>query len=196
MWNEYYDEPHALGLMRLTGGHRGYFYANEQQETVPDEENQEQVKYRYDIYLIDDVRKYKDDLAVAKSIMLGKIADYDSSDNVNRIYVKALVGGKEVTIPYWRDRDDRNALKRSAEAVKAAGRTTYVLELGSEYPSLEVDVDKLLSDLDLWEVYAQDCYCDTADHQRNVLALSTAEEVCKYDYKAGYPEIPTFDFSE
>lgn len=136
------------------------------------------------------------DVEAARSLLRELIAEYDKSDAVNRINVKAAVGGQTVTIPYWRDRDDRNALKRSAEAVKAAGRTTFVLELGAEHPSLEVDVDRLLADLDQWEVYAQDCYVATANHQRAILQLESAEEVCKYDYKSGYPEMPVFDFTE
>lgn len=118
---------------------------------------------------------------------------YKDGGKVNRILIKTKVGESEMTIPYWRNRNDRACLRGSVEAVKRTGGTTFKLEIDTE-TSLEVDVDKLLGYLDEWEVYAQNCYCVTAEHYRKVAALGDATAICEYDYTANYPESPTFEF--
>jgi len=42
------------------------------------------------------------------------------------------------------------------------------------------------------EIYALECYNQTATHKAAVEALTTAEEINNYDYTTGYPEKLTF----
>lgn len=58
MRQEQFNEPHKLGLERLTGDNSGLFYTNEQTSTVPDSETgEEKTIYTYDVYEVPDVRQ-------------------------------------------------------------------------------------------------------------------------------------------
>lgn len=73
MFKETFDERHALGVVRLTGGNRGLFYTNERQETVevPTEEGGEPTTkdvWAYDVYEVEDARS----LASVKNGVIGE----------------------------------------------------------------------------------------------------------------------------
>lgn len=56
MRQERFNEPHKLGLERLTGDNTGLVYANERTETVKDENGEERTEYIYDVYEVSDAR--------------------------------------------------------------------------------------------------------------------------------------------
>lgn len=66
MYKERFTSPHALGVERLTGSHRGLYYTNEAQVEVEEEGKETPTTYyEYDVYEVDDVRngnKVKNDL--------------------------------------------------------------------------------------------------------------------------------------
>lgn len=86
------------------------------------------------------------------------------------------------------------SLRNSIESCKRLGATTFSLEVSTKYPALVIDIDKLLDDMDVWEEYAQNCYCVTQSHLRNIEGMTEVSTVLSYDYKAGYPDSPTFTF--
>lgn len=56
MRQERFNEPHKLGLERLTGDNTGLVYANERKEKVTDENGKERIEYVYDVYEVSDAR--------------------------------------------------------------------------------------------------------------------------------------------
>ena len=56
MRQERFNEPHKLGLERLTGDNTGLVYANERKENVTDESGKERTEYVYDVYEVRDAR--------------------------------------------------------------------------------------------------------------------------------------------
>ena len=56
MRQERFNEPHKLGLERLTGDNTGLVYANERKEKVTDENGKERTEYVYDVYEVSDAR--------------------------------------------------------------------------------------------------------------------------------------------
>ena len=56
MRQERFNEPHKLGLERLTGDNTGLVYANERKEKVTDESGKERIEYVYDVYEVSDAR--------------------------------------------------------------------------------------------------------------------------------------------
>ena len=56
MRQERFNEPHKLGLERLTGDNTGLVYANERKENVTDESGKERTEYVYDVYEVSDAR--------------------------------------------------------------------------------------------------------------------------------------------
>ena len=65
MRQERFNEPHKLGLERLTGDNTGLVYTNERSEVVTDEEGREHTEWVYDVYEVSDARdphKVKNDV--------------------------------------------------------------------------------------------------------------------------------------
>lgn len=198
---EIYDSKQPLSVMCESG--RVFFYTDEEEVTVseptvsgadddgnPIYEDKDVTKYAYNVTRYDNPNGRTDSLSAAKDMMVELIGEYDNSDSVNNINVVA----NGMTIPYWRNRSDRVSLRNSIESCKRLGATTFSLEVSTKYPALVIDIDKLLDDMDVWEEYAQNCYCVTQSHLRNIEGMSDVSTVLSYDYKAGYPDSPTFTF--
>ena len=69
MRTERTNEPHKLGLERLTGDNTGLVYANERTEQEPTDEGGERTVYVYDVYEVSDARdphKVKNDVINAE----------------------------------------------------------------------------------------------------------------------------------
>ena len=60
MYNVILDEPHKLGLEKLTGSNRGLFYINEKMMDFPSDalsdSNSAKQKYQPDVYAVEDAR--------------------------------------------------------------------------------------------------------------------------------------------
>ena len=121
-------------------------------------------------------------VSAAKAYATDKIDAYDTSEAVNGF----TLGGKRM----WLDKDMRVGLRNSIEIEKNSGKTETTLWYGGE--KYVIPIDAALQMLSALELYALGCYNVTAGHKMNVSRLITLEDVLKYDYKSGYPEMLDF----
>jgi hypothetical protein len=125
-----------------------------------------------------------EDLEATRQSVLGKIAEFDTSDAVNGF----TLGNVET----WLNRDDRVCLMHSLEVSQLKGETTYGLCVeGVGVVTLPIlTIKSMLDDI---EYYAIQCYKRTFEHKEAVNALTTCEELVNYNYTEGYPEKLHFD---
>lgn len=164
-----------------------YVYANEQEveeeytEMNPDgnDEKKTRTVYKYDVVDIDKRFKTEDEvIAELKVLKNDEITKYDTSSNVN---VFSLNG-----VDVWLDRDTRVSLMNSTTIAKNMGQENTILWLGTV--KITVKCDQAIQLLSALEMYALSCFNKTAEHRKNVEALSTINEIVSYDYTVGYPE--------
>lgn len=164
-----------------------YVYANEQEveeeytEMNPDgnDEKKTRTVYKYDVVDIDKRFKTEDEvIAELKELKNDEITKYDTSSNVN---VFSLNG-----VDVWLDRDTRVSLMNSTTIAKNMGQENTILWLGTV--KITVKCDQAIQLLSALEMYALSCFNKTAEHKKNVEALSTINEIVSYDYTVGYPE--------
>ena len=164
-----------------------YVYANEQEveeeytDMNPDgnDEKKTRTVYKYDVVDIDKRFKTEDEvIAELKALKIDEITKYDTSSNVN---VFSLNG-----VDVWLDRDTRVSLMNSTTIAKNMGQENTILWLGTV--KITVKCDQAIQLLSALEMYALSCFNKTAEHKKNVEALSTINEIVSYDYTVGYPE--------
>ena len=164
-----------------------YVYANEQEveeeytDMNPDgnDEKKTRTVYKYDVVDIDKRFKTEDEvIAALKKLKNDEITKYDTSSNVN---VFSLNG-----VDVWLDRDTRVGLMNSTTIAKNMGQENTILWLGTV--KITVKCDQAIQLLSALEMYALSCFNKTAEHKKNVEALSTINEIVSYDYTVGYPE--------
>lgn len=164
-----------------------YVYANEQEveeeytDMNPDgnDEKKTRTVYKYDVVDIDKRFKTEDEvIAELKVLKTDEITKYDTSSNVN---VFSLNG-----VDVWLDRDTRVSLMNSTTIAKNMGQENTILWLGTV--KITVKCDQAIQLLSALEMYALSCFNKTAEHKKNVEALSTINEIVSYDYTVGYPE--------
>lgn len=164
-----------------------YVYANEQEveeeytDMNPDgnDEKKTRTVYKYDVVNIDKRFKTEDEvIAELKVLKTDEITKYDTSSNVN---VFSLNG-----VDVWLDRDTRVSLMNSTTIAKNMGQENTILWLGTV--KITVKCDQAIQLLSALEMYALSCFNKTAEHKKNVEALSTINEIVSYDYTVGYPE--------
>jgi hypothetical protein len=118
----------------------------------------------------------------AKDDKIAEITAYDASEAVNSFSYNG--------VSMWLDKETRTGLSLRFRSEQAAGNTQTTLWSGTRSFTLNIeDGMKLLAAV---EVYASASYDVTAKHKANVLALTSMEDVEKYDYKTGYPEKLSF----
>ena len=164
-----------------------YVYANEQEveeeyiDINPDgtDEKKTHIVYKYDVVDIDRRFKTEDEvIAELKKLKNDEITKYDTSSNVNTFSLNG--------VDVWLDRDTRVSLMNSTTIAKNMGQENTSLWLGTVKITVKCgQAIKLLSAL---EMYALNCFNKTAEHKKNVEALSTINEIVSYDYTVGYPE--------
>lgn len=164
-----------------------YVYANEQEveeeytDMNPDgnDEKKTRTVYKYDVVDIDKRFKTEDEvIAELKELKNDEITKYDTSSNVN---VFSLNG-----VDVWLNRDTRVSLMNSTTIAKNMGQENTTLWLGTI--KITVKCDQAIQLLSALEMYALSCFNKTAEHKKNVEALSTINEIVSYDYTVGYPE--------
>lgn len=125
----------------------------------------------------------EDPIEPMRTALLHNIETYDTSPAVNSF----TLGGKEM----WLPKETRVGLVNSISIEKAAGKETTVLWLdGVKY---ELPVDTALHMLSALELYAIECFQNTARHVAKVNSIDSIEELVSYDYKSGYPLVLNFD---
>ena len=128
---------------------------------------------------------WTEDLEATRQNVLGKIAEYDTSDAVNEFVING--------IGMWLDGDTQRPKLRGAVQ-------TYLDKGLGDYPLcvegvgiIPVAPTKLLSMLADIEVYAIECFTKTFEHKEAVNALTTCEGLANYNYTEGYPDKLHFD---
>lgn len=111
-----------------------------------------------------------------KAEKLAKLADFDKSEAVNSFTIQGL--------PMWLDNDTRRKLKFRMEAEKAIGKTETTLWFNGIPFTFPIDTG--LGMVNNLEVYASECYDRTQEHERNIKALESKEDVLSYEF-SGYP---------
>lgn len=107
------------------------------------------------------------------------ITYYDSSQSVNSF----IFNGNNL----WLDKATRVGLVNLVNS--SANEVT--LALGDQIISIPVDVAKQF--LAALEVYAGECYVNTARHKIAIKELKSQDELINYDYTTGYPEKLSFN---
>lgn len=113
-----------------------------------------------------------------KDLKVSEIRVYDSSKEVNLFYLSDF--------PMWIDKATRVGLINSITAQQKAGQTETALWYESN--SVVLPIDKAILMLNALELYAVECYNNTAMHIASIKGLQTIKEVTAYNYKTGYPE--------
>lgn len=119
----------------------------------------------------------------AKNDMVTMINGYNNSSSVNGF----IMGGKKM----WLTLDERQAVKIALDAYEHNGEATMTKVWGGvEYTFPLATYKDMLARI---EQYASECQNTTEKHLAAVEKLETVEDVCDYDYTAGYPEMIDFD---
>ena len=128
---------------------------------------------------------WTEDLEATRQYVLGKIAEFDTSNAVNEFVING--------IGMWLDGDTQRPKLRGAVQ-------TYIDKGLGDYPLcvdgvgiIPVAPTKLLSMLADIEVYAIECFTKTFEHKEAINALTTCDELVNYDYTTGYPEKLVFN---
>lgn len=167
---------------------RAFVYVNEREvkvmeSTQPDMELQEVTKYEYDVIKV--TPKAKDEVSVLaelRSLKYAEIDAYDTSDNVNNFSFKG--------VGMWLNKETRNGLLMRLNAEDNAGKKKTTLWLGTQ--SFELTVKEGIQLLYSLELYASECFDNTAAHKAAVEELTDAEEIYNYDFTTGYPPMLVF----
>ena len=124
----------------------------------------------------------------ARMMKLSELHKFDESNEVNDCII--VYQGNE--LHYWADKHERGSLGSAVRDCMSLGRTDYRLDLREFGVSLSIPCEKLLQMLAHLEVYATDCYNKTTDHEYEIKALTTMEEVENYVF-SDYPEKLRFE---
>ena len=120
----------------------------------------------------------------AKSEMIERIEEYDSSPNVNSFLINGVDAG-------WLTPAERSNYKSSIDAAKLLGLEKLSFFIGDNL--LEVTPDQGEYMLAQIQIYADRCFIVTKQHKMAVGALETIEEVDGYYFAEGYPEKINFE---
>lgn len=122
----------------------------------------------------------------AVSFKLGALEKYDTSEHVNSFNV--VYNDNEFSM--WLTPSERANYRTSIEAAELVGVDTLSLFVKDTLVTLPTATAKLM--LAQIQLYADQCYIVTKQHETAILNMDTAEEVSAYDITQGYPEKLTF----
>lgn len=118
------------------------------------------------------------DLQIAKTEVLRKIDEYDTSSNVNSFELNG--------VQVWLPKDTRVGLMNSVNIEKDAGKEYSTVWFGGM--CITVRCVEAISILSALEMYALECYNVTAQHKANIDQMESISDVQSYDYTVGYPQ--------
>lgn len=167
-WKQgFYDEPQE-GSVEIENNYYHELLDGQSSEKEIEEDEHGYPKLVEHEYNIDELK----DLKVSEAYA------YDSSEAVNQFYLSDM--------PMWIDKATRVGLINSITAQQKAGQVDTTLWYESN--SVVLPIDKAISILNALELYAVECYNNTAMHVASIKGLRTIEEVSAYNYKTGYPD--------
>lgn len=179
-----FDQKQPMIVFGILGD--TYIFANEREVEVEEPrpmegeeaEPQTVTKYEYDVRHFPLTDKTEENaLQKLKDQMIAELDRYDKSEAVNDFTLNGC--------HLWLDKGTRNGLKLRFDAQKSMGQTDTTLWYG--VTPFALNIDTAVTMLQMLEVYASQCFDQTAQHTANILALQTIEEVFNYDYTQGYP---------
>lgn len=122
----------------------------------------------------------------AKREMLMNIFNYGISKNVNGFTINN-------TIETWFTVQERLNYKQSVESAKLLNVESLTFFVANQ--SLQVSTTNAEKMLAALQLYADQCYIVTKQHEIAVKNLTTIEEVDSFNYKADYPNKLNFDLN-
>ena len=126
-------------------------------------------------------------LEQAKTEKIAELEAYNDSENVNQFYV--VKDG--VTVTDWLTPEKRSNYRNSIDAAKLVGLASLSLYVGGMPVTLPTYIaEQMLAQVQL---YADQCFIVTEQHNANIEALESVMAVDGYDIAKGYPEKPVFN---
>lgn len=117
---------------------------------------------------------------------LKAIENYDTSDNVNSFNVS--INGNIFSA--WLTPAERSNYRTSVEAAELVGNESISLFINDVLITIPTAAAKIM--LAQIQLYADQCYIVTKQHENAILNTSTVEEAQALDITQGYPEKLTF----
>lgn len=117
-------------------------------------------------------------LAQAKADKVREIETYDTSSAVNEFFYQ--------NVPFWLPRETRVSVRSTAWIMQEAGKAEMTLWLGDV--NVTLPIEQILQILSALEIYALECYNQTAMHKATINSLDSVDAVQSYDHTTGYPE--------
>lgn len=117
-------------------------------------------------------------LAQAKADKVREIEAYDTSSTVNEFFYQ--------NVPFWLPRETRVSVRSTAQIMQEAGKAEMTLWLGDV--NVTLPIEQILQILSALEIYALECYNQTAMHKATINSLDSVDAVQSYDHTTGYPE--------
>lgn len=122
-------------------------------------------------------------LVNAKRVKVAEIEAYSNSEAVNEFTFRGIKA--------WLTPDIRANYSTSLRAAEFVNKETLTFEVCGQVVSTSVHNARLL--LAQIQLYADETYMVTQQHEAAVMALNDIEAVLKYDYKTGYPAKLNFE---
>lgn len=147
-------------------------------------------KYQYDVRIINPLTK--DETGVIEALKKQVSEELDAFDNGEYAkYGEKAVNDFTVSgMHMWLDKETRNGLRFRFESQQALGQSETTLWYGTI--SVPLQIEQAIGMLQMLEVYASQCFDQTAMHQKAISELNTVSEVFNYDYTQGYPSHLSF----
>lgn len=119
-----------------------------------------------------------DPVAIAKANKLEALAEYDDSSDINDFTVNGEMHA-------WFTPETRSNYRNSIDAAKLLGINELEVFIGDNLVTLSTTLaEQMLAAIQL---YADQCFIKTKQHEAAISALSTVEDINSYDYTVGYP---------
>lgn len=123
------------------------------------------------------------DIETVRNQKLLEIIAYDKSSEVNSFMLNGYSA--------WVDRETRVSLMTTTKIKQEMGEEQTTIWFDNY--SFTMPCSLVIQMLSQLEMYAYDCFNQTAKHKAIVSELQDIETIQNYDYKVGYPEKLNFD---
>lgn len=130
-----------------------------------------------------EMTEVSENIETVRNKKIAEIDYYDKSSNVNSFNLNGY--------SVWVDRDTRVSLMNTTQIKKESGEPNTTIWFNNY--SFTLPCETAIQMLSQLEMYAYDCFNQTAKHKATVSELDDIEAIKSYDYTTGYPEKLSFD---
>lgn len=130
-----------------------------------------------------EMTEVSENIETVRNKKIAEIDYYDKSSNVNSFNLNGY--------SVWVDRDTRVSLMNTTQIKKESGEPNTTIWFDNY--SFTLPCETAIQMLSQLEIYAYDCFNQTAKHKATVSELDDIEAIKSYDYTTGYPEKLSFD---